>query len=408
MSWRDGLRRVELDDGRILIAASFRGVPFFVESNERGGGRRVVVNEIPFLDEPTVDDFGRRARVYRMDGYVIGDDYLAQRDALASALEDEAGPGELIHPYYGTMPAICSGFGISETRDLGRMARFSIEFTWVPPSLAPNVVIDYAAAGDAAAEEATSLTAAEFEGAYDTDGMPAFSIESAASGLELAGEAMSVALSPVVQLTQDAALLRVNLLSMTSNAASLATSPASVTELLGKVISDLADTAAESPGRLAGALYDAYGFENIDFAPDTTPVRQQELANQSAMDRVIRTHLAVEIARLTVRTEYETIEEALAARDRAAGILDEQAEEAGDDTYSALMALRAIVVSSVPGTSVLARLDTLELPEAATSLVLSYRLYGDVSEADAIVARNSVPHPGFVPGGVSLKVLSNV
>jgi prophage DNA circulation protein len=44
------------------------------------------------------------------------------------------------------------------------------------------------------------------------------------------------------------------------------------------------------------------------------------------------------------------------------------------------------------------------------ALVLAQRLYGDPASVEAraaeIVARNKVRHPGFVPGGVALQVLS--
>ena len=44
------------------------------------------------------------------------------------------------------------------------------------------------------------------------------------------------------------------------------------------------------------------------------------------------------------------------------------------------------------------------------ALVIAQRLYGDPARmeerAAEIVARNKVPHPGFVPGGAALQVLS--
>ena len=44
---------------------------------------------------------------------------------------------------------------------------------------------------------------------------------------------------------------------------------------------------------------------------------------------------------------------------------------------------------------------------AIPALVLAHRLYDDPSWDADIVARNDVVHPGFVPGGVDLQVLSN-
>src|SRR5262245_27796266 len=118
MTWREDLRRIAID-GRELVGASFRGAPFLVESSERSGGRRVVVHEFPLRDEPFVEDLGKRGSVFRVDGYVIGDDYLTQRDALLAALEDESGPGELVHPYHGVRRAVCVNLGVRETRSDG-------------------------------------------------------------------------------------------------------------------------------------------------------------------------------------------------------------------------------------------------------------------------------------------------
>ena len=408
MTWRDDIRRVQFGE-RTLIGASFRGVPFYVEASDRTGGRRTVVTEIPFRDEPAVEEYGRRARIYSVTAYVIGDNYVADRDALLAALENEAGPGELVHPYFGTMRAICSNLGVSESRDEGRIARFGIEFTWVPPSLAPGIATDFGSAANAAAAAANALSEAEFTEGFDPAGLPSFALASAASALTAAAEAMDTVLGPVVQLTQDAALLRVNLMSITGQAASLVTAPADVVAALAQVFVDLADTALESPGRLAGAMARAYGlFESEPLAPDTTPRRQQERANQIALDNLIRRYLAIECARLTVLASFETIDAATAARGVAADLLDAQAEVADDATYSGLMDLRAVLAAAVPGDAVLARLVSKELPESTPSLVLSYRLYESVQEADAIVARNAIRHPLFVPGGRPILVLSDV
>ena len=70
------------------------------------GGRKTVTFEYPQQDIPFVEDLGRRGRRYRMEGVVIGDDYLAQRDTLITALE-AAGAATLVHPYLGTKFVRC-------------------------------------------------------------------------------------------------------------------------------------------------------------------------------------------------------------------------------------------------------------------------------------------------------------
>ena len=84
MAWREN-----------LVPAAFRGVPFFVERHQsQAAGRRVQVHEYPGRDLPWPEDLGRRTREFEIDGYVVGDDYFAARDALLDAC-DRPGPGGL-------------------------------------------------------------------------------------------------------------------------------------------------------------------------------------------------------------------------------------------------------------------------------------------------------------------------
>jgi prophage DNA circulation protein len=62
--------------------ASFRGAGFLVEGHDGEVGRRLAVHEYPERDLPYAEDLGRKARVFKITGLVIGPDYMAQRDAL--------------------------------------------------------------------------------------------------------------------------------------------------------------------------------------------------------------------------------------------------------------------------------------------------------------------------------------
>ena len=59
--WTDSLR-----------FASFRGVPFEVESVSFSGGRRVAVYEMPGRDQAVTEDLGRKPRIAPFAAYVIG------------------------------------------------------------------------------------------------------------------------------------------------------------------------------------------------------------------------------------------------------------------------------------------------------------------------------------------------
>jgi prophage DNA circulation protein len=414
MTWRKELRRVAfpvtLPDGtrqlRDFIGASFRGVPFFVENAESSGGRRVVVHEFPLRDDPFVEDLGQRARTFRVDGYVIGDDYLAQRDALLSALESIEGPGELRHPFRGTLRAICVNVSVRESPREGGMATFAIEFAETPTQTpAPTEVVDAAAQVSTSADAAIEATKTEFVEQFDPDGLPSFALESAELALTAAAEDLGAKLSPVISATQELAVMAGQVEIITAQTSSLVRDPADVVDEFRSVIAGLVETIAAAPGAVMDALVAAYEVEMGPVVVATTATRARELANQLAITAALRRVIAIEAARLAPLVPYESIEAARLARDQVAELLEEQAGTAGDTTYPALVDLRSEVLRAVPGNNEFARVLTVIRSTPVPSLLLAYQLYGTVDRELDIIARNKIRNPGFVAG--ELQVLSN-
>lgn len=405
MTWREDLRRVTID-GRKLIGASFRGKPFLVESSERTGGRRATVHEFPLRDDPFVEDLGRKARTFRIDGYVLGDNYLAQKDSLLAALEAAEGPGELVHPYHGVRRAVCTSLSVRETKADGGIAMFALEFAEAPAQApTPTAVVDSASEVDAGATAAITATKAELVEKYSPTGMPSFALASAETALTSAAAGLNAKLGPVVGVTQELSAMTSQITLITSTAASLVRAPADILDAFRAAITVLGNTIAASPGPVLEALKDAYG---IDLGPDVplgTATRERESANQAALVGGLRRVLAIEAVRLAPLVTYESIEAATLARDQLAALLEEQAAGAGDTAYPALVDLRSQLLRAVPGASVFANVVTVTRRVAIPSLLLSYQLYGSVDQEADIIARNAVRHPGFVAG--DLKVLSS-
>ncbi|MCP1761944.1 DNA circularization N-terminal domain-containing protein [Bradyrhizobium japonicum] len=110
--------------------ASFRGAFFHVETDARASGRRVVLHEYPKRDDPYAEDMGRAARRFQVQGYLIGPNYLQQKDALVSALEAD-GPGtlRLPMPYMGEDIDVMAGpYTVTETREKGGMCALEMDF----------------------------------------------------------------------------------------------------------------------------------------------------------------------------------------------------------------------------------------------------------------------------------------
>ena len=406
MSWRDELRRVVVG-GRLLVGAEFRGVPFFVDAAERSGGRRTVSHEFPLRDKPFIEDLGRKARTFRVDGYVIGDDYLAQRDDLLAALED-GGAGILILPSYGILRAVCSSLSVRETKADGGMATFSLEFAEAPDqAIEPSASDDSAGRVALRADAAAVASSAEFASSYNTTGIPAFAIASSEAALMRAADALGVSLAPIARTSQKLAEINGAVVLLKAQAASLVRSPADLIEQFAVAINVLAEAARETPDAMLTALLDAFDVDLTTPTSSVTATRRREDANQAALVGSLRRTLVIEAARMAPLVEFESMDDALAARSRIGAALDAQAEVAGDTAYPELVSLRSEVLRAVPGSREFARVVGISRVEPIPAAVLAYQLYGSTSRDAEIVARNpAIKHPGVAYG--SLKVLSDV
>ena len=85
-----------------LQDASFRSVPFEVQSVEDRGEKALCVHEYPYRSGAEVEDLGRKPRVIPVTAIFWGVAYESRIKALVAAFE-EAGPGELIHPVFGSL-----------------------------------------------------------------------------------------------------------------------------------------------------------------------------------------------------------------------------------------------------------------------------------------------------------------
>lgn len=134
-----------------LQMASFRDVPFHVDSVEMTPGDNVVLREYPFQDLPTVFRMGTAAEEIKFSAYVIGDDYMEQRERLREVL---TGEGLLVHPTAGAMMAYVAGkYSIKEAPTAeGGMARFDLVFVRAETRRYPYAQVNtQAQAADAAA-----------------------------------------------------------------------------------------------------------------------------------------------------------------------------------------------------------------------------------------------------------------
>lgn len=407
MSWRDQLARVDFE-GRQLVGATFRGVPFFVDASELSGGRRTVTHEYPHRDEPYVQDLGRAARAFTVEGYVIGEEYLRGRDLLVGALE-ASGSGRLVHPYHGVVQVICTTFRLRESIREGGLARFAIDFSRTEET--PRQPVATPATAELVASSADAAVVAvgeDFTDTYDVEDQPVWAVSAISALLVDVSEAMNGLLGPVMTDAQALAQVTGQLAALGADAVELVRAPSDLVDALAAVFGALQSSVMQSRRGLDALLGIATASPGEARPEGTTSTRARQGSNYDALLALVRRGAIVQAARLAPGEQYDSYEDAVAVRDNIAGALDGQMETAGDSAYSALQQLRADLVRSLPGPdSPLARLVSYTPPVTVPSLVLAHRLYGTIDREQDIVARNYIPTPGFVLGGQALEVLAD-
>ena len=382
MSWRHHLR-----------PASFRGVPFEVDSGSAKFGRRNVEHEYPQRDVGHVEDLGRGLRRFAVVGFVLGDNWQSKRDALIEACE-RGGPGRLVHPTFGAMEVACDGIEIEESSDAGRSARFTLTMIEAGELRFPTAEASSSGAVTTAATDADASTVADFESGFTVDGQPPFVIAEALAEVTAVLNETREAIGGIGSDTiADAAALAIALDNLEAAAEGLLEAPGELAEAMIDALAGIGVLA------VLEALTAAAG--TIEAGTGGTPTEQVILDNAAALRRMtIRAGLAA-AARVVAGTTFASYNDAVAARDTLAAGLAGEAEQAEDDAFAALTDLRLAVVEDVElRAAELARLRDLAVVGVSSTLELACDLYLDGTREAEIEARNLPPHPGFVAGVV--------
>lgn len=415
-----------------LRPASFRGVAFEVESHSESGGRRVELHEYPLRDTPYAEDLGKKAGKWQIEAFLVNgkSGYAERRDKLREAL-NASGPGTLIHPYLGELSVSVDGYSLKETTREGGYCTFSISFVEAGQPVEPDVEKDTAANVLDKAEAAKEAATAGFLDEYmplleDLEGLagkvPALLSEATAflgTPLSILSRAQSAA-SSVLALPDRLASRILGYLGTIRQLGGIATSGLkmnALTALLGKKSAGTASPwLVTSNGVIAGIVgetsWPQAGGGSIGGgtpSPETLGVVASTVANRAETPLIdlIAAGAVIEAAIESADADYGTADEALASRDAVIDAIDEvQRANCSDAVFTALSELAVAVNEDLTTRGAeLPKLGSATLFMSMPALAASYRLYGDVGQADAIVARNRIRHPGRVPGGVPLEVI---
>lgn len=383
MTWRDDYR-----------PASFRGVAFGVNASDLGAGRRSAKHEFPQKELPLIEDLGRKAREYRVTGFVVGSDYFAPRNALIKALEAE-GKGTLIHPYHGEQIVTVAGFSVREDSRSGGKATFTVTFIEAGKQDTPTVRASSAASVEASADAVADAAGVEYEDTVVVANVSEYLREDVAAEIESVGWSLA-GLDVFSRKSQEVASFSRSVINLIDNASSLATSPVNLVLEIKAAVRAIVDAAENA----ISALYAYEALFDMTFT-DTT-------LNSGAVTNLTKRIAMGEASKVALVVAWESYDQAVFARDNLLDNIDILSATAPDDLLDSLESLRASIVTGVPSSAEdLPRIGEIELTQTLPSLVVAYNFYDDISAGEDIVSRNKIRHPAFVPGGRSLEVLIN-
>lgn len=397
MSWREQLE-----------AASFRGVPFEVESGEDGFGKRAEVHEYPKRNNPYVEDLGSKAKTGSFDAFVIGENCRDKRDALLAALE-ETGSGELVHPHYGRLQVIFQDVSVRYERTEGGMYRFTLGFVRQGalkyPSAAASTQSQVAIAADAVQLASTD----NFADVFNVKNLPAIAAESAVTQMSSILTVLESGLSTAVLISGNpiGALLD-ELDDLVLAPTSLANRIFGLFDKSSSVITNLSNFSTDHLLNFLNVnsvirLIEQFGSST---AVGGTPTRKAIIRNTNALNAIMRQALITQSAGMISQMSLPVYDDAIEIKKALLTSIDAELLLAPDSLYVPLETLRARVNADA-NTRIKdsARIKVIKPTAVQPALVLAYDLYEDVNREFEIITRNKLRHPGFVPAE-EIKVLS--
>lgn len=398
MAWRDNMR-----------SASFRGVSFGVTSDDKEGGRRTVVHEFPMRDEVYVEDLGAASTRFTVQAFVLGSDYMDQRDALEKALT-EPGPGTLIHPWYGEITVSqFAPYKVKHTAQDGGMCVFTLSFARDAEPSAPSSAVNTQVRALDKSGMAGLMSCSAFDAAFSVAGQTSHVVEQAYQAVTSAVTRVQAVLGG--DINQIAGLI-----GATSGYDFL--SMASVGQSIWNSFQSMGSASGKSEARLAADWQKVAAQEvAASVAENSGATRTRIAANETAVNTFVRRIAVVESARSMAQAVPESRAQARELREGFMDALDAVLVEEGGVASVSASAPVSASASSQPGELYTALVETRAatlavLAEAARSapevisytpaavlpsLALCYSLSGDIALDADLVTRNGVIHPGFVP-----------
>lgn len=413
------------------LPASFRGIPFLVETHTTQVGRKTAIYDLPFESAGVAHlDLGRKPRKYKLkalalEGHLgVQVSLRAQRDALVAAFETP-GAGLLIHPVYGRKSVVIVGeVTLVESTESGGKIEIECEFQEARDAAAPLPLPEPKAAMVKKAQQLRAAAGTALQAGFLVH-VPDFvaasnirTLDSALTDLQrlngLVGAALAVPTHVGNQIE-----------AIANSAAALFHAPQAVYNSIDTAIAQMHQSVLTvlvalggsrgglvTPDSLvvASASIGALSVEPTGTTPDRIAERENHARLLIALRASALGNAAETVANLTFTSANDARNMLLTLTDALDTLADNQIAgvEPDQPIFEALRDLIAATVarlSTVAGT--LAELTTHTPVATVPAIVVAFNLYGDATRVDEVLARNpQVVHPMFALGRDPLEVLA--
>lgn len=395
MSWKDFQRK-----------GSFRGVPFEIKTSQAPSGRKIVQHEFPNREETFAEDKGKAPKVYDIEGYVIGDDYHEKKQALERAF-DKRGPGELIHPYYGSLIVVVGPVNFNESNTEGGIATFVAKFYPSGASVFPKADRDKAAEMADSSDAALGEVKRDFDDNFSIEGLPAFAVDTSRDLIGSASDTFNKTVKLLSNQADAVADLAFSSRNLVAEANDLLQAPSNLSQRLLDSFQLLEDAFTE-PTEKANAHAEFFNFS--DDSPDIigdTPTRDSQRENKEVFKNFMKRASAIKAANASISGDYSTITEATNRRDSILEVIESQMEETDDnDVFQSLMEVKSNLIDSLPDVDdQLPNLKVIKTTSMIDSITFAYDNFGDISKESGIISRNNISHPAFIPEETEIEVI---
>lgn len=364
MSWRQQLRR-----------ATFRGLEFDAVDLSTAAGKRLTVHEYPHRKPHLVEEMGPKPRSFTMRAFICGSNYQDHRDALDSLLSQD-GPGELIHPWRGTLQVIAQDWTITDSAESGGACTVDMSFLAHQALTQPLVVIvDAQSTAQVAADDAVAASdeaASSIPAALAPGGQPPLYRSRLSDSLALLDLAWAgvLGIEPGWLYDEDG---------FSVYGAAVALSDATRTRPILRAI--LGPVPASSPS--VGGRYDSVAAAAFADAVQSAWVAMLARASLLVVDAI-----------------FPTRAEASEVLGMFAAAYDQVRAGAPDPVDDALAELQAVVTDILSEAIERSpRIASVTVADTTPAIVLAWQLYADPTREAEIIALNSIANPATLYGG---------